>query len=595
MITSSLHGNNRLIRKTILRMFPSCFASTLTVSAALMVDTLLAGALLGQQAIAAVAIGLPAIGIFQSLTQTVTSGAGVKMAVFAGRGDHQQLNRTYSLGIAGTVLFALIFIALGLMLAEPLTMIFGGALNPAMAAQSALYLRAGCVCILAGSLDAFLSKTLALYGLQKYVFRSALISMLSNIAFSILFIRLLPDRLAITGLGAGTAIGGLMACLSSFHALKKQKVPLRFKIKNVQLNKLPEIMKLGFPTSASKLADNLVAGIINNLIVAAFGGDTTALAVYTAVEGVCGFADTAQTSLVSSTAPLLGVLYGSRDKNGILRTLREGFKLSLLVCIVWSILMYLLLPVFAAFYDMVGNPHFRAGVIACLLFAPLWIVMHLFIQLFESTEKSLAGLLYSSVPDSILYPLLLALLLPSAGFNGIWLAYNANALVFLLVLYLIFVIKNRSLKMNADHMLFLDESIRDNVPVMDLSIRSSNTDVTGISSQVHRFLKEQNASERTAYMTALCLEELAADLVEHTMQHNAQAAQSTIMDIKLFSDQDSLRIIIRNAAAPYNPLDFELNRSTFAKVGVKLAQKVARRIDYNYVYRLNIITIDIDK
>lgn len=64
MITSSLHGNNRLIRKTILRMFPSCFAATLTVSAALMVDTLLAGVLLGQQAIAAVAIGLPAIGIF---------------------------------------------------------------------------------------------------------------------------------------------------------------------------------------------------------------------------------------------------------------------------------------------------------------------------------------------------------------------------------------------------------------------------------------------------------------------------------------------------------------------------------------------------
>lgn len=255
----------------------------------------------------------------------------------------------------------------------------------------------------------------------------------------------------------------------------------------------------------------------------------------------------------------------------------------------------LLLPAFAGFYGMTGNPHFRAGVIACLLFAPLWIVMRLLIQLFEATEKSFTGLLYSSVPDSILYPILLALLLPSTGFNGIWLAYNANALVFLLVLYVIFVIRNRSLKMNADHMLFLDESIRDNVPVMDLSIRSSNTDVTGISSQVHHFLKEQNASKRTAYMTALCLEELAADLVEHTMQHNAQAAQSTIMDIKLFSDQDSLRIIIRNAAPPYNPLDFELNRSTFAKVGVKLAQKVARRIDYNYVYRLNIITIDIDK
>ena len=65
MIAQSLHGNNRLIRKTIWRMYPSSFAANLTVNIALMVDTLLAGFLLGQQAIAAVAIGLPAIGIFR--------------------------------------------------------------------------------------------------------------------------------------------------------------------------------------------------------------------------------------------------------------------------------------------------------------------------------------------------------------------------------------------------------------------------------------------------------------------------------------------------------------------------------------------------
>lgn len=81
MITAPLHENNRLIRKTIVRMFPSSFAANLTISIALMVDTLLAGALLGQQAIAAVAIGLPAIGIFQALTQTIVSGAAVKLTI----------------------------------------------------------------------------------------------------------------------------------------------------------------------------------------------------------------------------------------------------------------------------------------------------------------------------------------------------------------------------------------------------------------------------------------------------------------------------------------------------------------------------------
>ena len=32
-----------------------------------------------------------------------------------------------------------------------------------------------------------------------------------------------------------------------------------------------------------------------------------------------------------------------------------------------------------------------------------------------------------------------------------------------------------------------------------------------------------------------------------------------------------------------------------AKVGVKLAQRAARKIDYNYVYKMNIVTIEVDK
>ena len=62
MITISLHDNNRLIRKTIVRMFPSSFAATLTVGVALMVDTLLAGALLSVViSIIVLSIGAPGV------------------------------------------------------------------------------------------------------------------------------------------------------------------------------------------------------------------------------------------------------------------------------------------------------------------------------------------------------------------------------------------------------------------------------------------------------------------------------------------------------------------------------------------------------
>lgn len=205
------------------------------------------------------------------------------------------------------------------------------------------------------------------------------------------------------------------------------------------------------------------------------------------------------------------------------------------------------------------------------------------------------GILYSVVPDSVIFPLMLLLLLPTLKDTGLWITYGANGLVFLFLLYLLRSLKQKDRRMSVDRMLCLDESIRSNVPMLDVSIHSTNADAAFISTEVHEFLKKEQASGRTAYIAALCLEELAADFVAHVKEENPKASAREIMDIKLFSDETSLQIIIRNAAKRYNPLDFDLDDATFAKVGVKMAQKFARRIDYSYVYKMNTITIDLDK
>ena len=595
MITASLHENNRLIRKTILRVYPGSFAANLTVNVAMMVDTLLAGAILGQQAIAAVAIGLPAIGIFQSLLQTLVNGAGIKMAVHAGRGDRKKLNGTYSLGLMTTAILGLLFMLTCQLLAGQLTKIFGGAGNPASAAQAALYLRASAVCVLMGSLNNYLGRVLNLYGCQREIAIAALIAMVGNIVFSILYMSLLPAHLAIMGLGAGTWTGGTMACIFSATMIRRNQIPLRFRLKEADFAELPEMVRHGFPTTGNTLMDNVVAGIINNLIVTGFGGDTTALSVYTAVKGVITFSDTSLRSIQSSVSPLLGILYGSRDKSGIVRTVKEGFKLGAAAAFCWCGVLFLLLPGLAQLYGMGGNAQFRTGVIIGLVTTPLWLMIYIFTQAYEATEKAGRGLLFACVPDSLIYPVMLVLLMPSMGYNGIWISYNLCAAPFLVILYLIYAAKNKGLRLSWEDVLCLSQSLRDNVPVLDISIRADNSDVTGISGRIHRFLLDHGARLRTAYITALCLEELSVDFVEHTMQTQSGKEEQAIMDIKLFSDEDSLRIVIRNIAPRYNPLDFSLDGETFSKVGVKLVQKVSRRIEYNYVYRMNIVTIEVEK
>ena len=595
MLTASLHSSNRLVRKSVLRMFPASFAVSLTGSIGIMMDTLLAGSMISQSAIAAVAIGLPAIGIFQALTQTITSGAIIKMSIYSGRGDRDGVNRAFSMGILATVLTGLFFLAVCLRLAEPIAMVFGGSAAPAVAAQAALYIRGASVCVLMGSVNIFLSKTLTLYGLQGASFIAALIAVLGNVFFSILYIHLFPAELAIAALGVGTWCGGSLAVLLSILTIRVKKLPLHLSLKHLRLAELPSIIKLGLPTSGNNLADGVVAAVINNIIVRAFGGDTTALSTYTAVKGVVQFALTPILGTTVASAPLFGILYGARDRSAILRTLRESFKVGFCVSTAWSCVLIALLPFLGRFYGMQGDPTFRSGVIFCLLFMPLHLITRLFVQIYESTEKVATGLLFSIIPDSVIYPILLTLLIPSLGYWGIWISYIANTLPFMVILYLSRSVKYRSFHTNFDRLLCLDESVRDNVPMLDISIPAGNTDVTGISAQVHAFLSAEGASARTAYITALCLEEMAADFVTHIEQQDLRDANRTVMDLKLFSGDDSFRIIMRNAAKPYNPLDFRYDDATFAKIGVKMVQKFAKHIDYNYVYKLNIVTIDVAK
>ena len=590
MKNADFSKSNRLIRKSIMRTYPASFAATLAGSMSLMCDSLLAGSLINQLAIAAVAIGNPITGVFRALIQTIANGAGVRLTVCIGRNNKEEANRAHSLGVLGSVIFGLLLMLIALLFADMLVLLFGGSSNATAAKMAALYLRSCSPMILGSALNVYLGKVLAVFGCQKEAFLVSLAGVVTNILTSILFVKIFPAEIAIAGLGVGTAIGSLLQVVLFLLTMKLRRIPLKFRFCKFRLKEIVDVLKLGFPSSSNSLIDGLIAAVINNIILAGFGGDALALSIYSAVKGVFSFAQCAAMSCVMSAGPLFGLLYGARDKNGIRRTLGESFKIGLLFSVLWCGVLILLLPLLMKIYGMAGNPIVRSGVYVTFLFTPVLLALRVMTTLFESTERFSMGMLYSIVPDSVIYPLMLLVLLSIMGYTGIWISYGANGIVFFALLYLARTLRGRSGKMSFDRMICLDESVQDNAPRLDISIHANSEDISGISSRVHDFLKE-DCSEKTAYMSALCLEELAADFAAHT--ETEKASKREIMDIKLFVDESSVRLIIRNAAKRYNPLDFTLDPENFAKVGVKLVQKVARHIDYSYVYKMNIVTIDL--
>jgi Na+-driven multidrug efflux pump len=591
----AINTNNKLIRKTILSMFGGSLAAMVTSAIALMADTILAGAAFGKTAIAAVAIGTPIINIFQALTQTIINGASIRMNVSAGKGETKDVQSSFALGVLFSALMGVLFIIACQLFAGKLVIAFGGTEDFADMAE--LYLRGATGCIVFGTLNLFMSKTLALFGLQKIIFRSSFLAVFLNVIFSLILINVLPDNMAIMGLGCGTWMSGCVAALSSYFTLRKHNISLKLKIKDIKLSVVAKFFGHGIPSSGNNLADGVVSGIVNNIIVSGSANGVVMLSVFTAVKSIVTFATAIIQAINLSAAPLFGIMYGSRDKTGILRSLRESIRLAITALLICAVLVMATSVFWAKVYDMQGINAFYIGLAICMfIYLPLTAVVRITTQFFESLEKPLMGFMYSAIPDSVIFPVLLALLLPVLGYNGIWISYSLNAIPFIFGLYLLRSIKSKSAKLSYDRMLCIDEEIRDNVSKIDISINSDNQDVTFISEKVYTFLKGEGVEDKTAHTTALCLEEISADFVEHTDKTKTKKNGDIIMDIKLFSDKDMLRMIIRNEAPEYNPLDFvPAECEGTEKMGVRLAKKLAKNIHYSYVYKMNSVTIDINK
>ena len=134
--------------------------------------------------------------------------------------------------------------------------------------------------------------------------------------------------------------------------------------------------------------------------------------------------------------------------------------------------------------------------------------------------------------------------------------------------------------------------ISDRFAVLDVSIPTEADSVTFVAETLQKFFDENGISKKNAYISAICMEKIAADYLAHR-KSSGKPGKKSYMDIKAFCDDGRIELILRNYDVPYNPLVFENDDETFAKIGVTMVQKVAEDITYSYSYHLNIVSITI--
>ena len=587
---------NVLSANTVRKVMPSCMVYALVQSMTFMVDTIVAGHYLGSDAVAAVALGMPIIGLMLSFTGMILQGGFLKLLASMGRSDMEDYQRLFSLTLTFTFVVDFIFLAICIFGTGGVLSIAGSAKASLEAASlGRLYIQTACLMILFFSLGSLLQIVMATYGYQTDRMICSVICVIVNVAASMLFINILPEAIRIAGLGIGSALATLAQMITAWLMMKRRGIQVRYRFYPINRKNLVDsldMLRRGLPSSIDNMLDSASGSVVNHILLSTFADGTGVLALIAIVKTLWSVIRTVGRGTFYASEPLVGILHGGRDNEGIKKTFKAALKIGMTYAAGMAVLLIVFKNPLLTFYHVNGNADAHMGVILLVFGGFLAVFSFALNAVYESTGHLIFSLLVAVLPDSILYPLLIPVLGRSIGVTGVWLAMAFNFIPFFGVFYLVFVIVNRKFPLPLEKLLALKQD-EERTVVLDVSIPTEAKNVSFVSEQLQNFFLAHGAQRKVAYIAALSMEEIAADYLEHC-QAAGNVGKKSYMDIKAFRDTDKIEIILRNYDEPYNPLLFEREAESFSKIGVTMVQRFAKDITYSYSYHLNVVTVEIE-
>lgn len=587
--------NSKLLRRNIIQMLPACFSLSMVYVLMMMIDSLLAGKFTGTTGVAAVSIGAPAYLIFLSYLNAIMHGTELRMTWRLGRNDKEGLQRAFAGGVYFTMIMGIFLSVLVFLIARPLVMIFGGSKSTEEIVNLAiLYVKCCAWCISIQGVGGVFRSLLSVMGYQRDRMITNLTNVITNIIFSILFISLLPGPIKLMGLGIGSACAAAFDSAIAFILYKRHKFGLSLKPVMLKPDEIFDTMRSGCPSSLDNILDCIVSSIINRLVLGAFGSDGVMLSMVVVINNIRKIGRMPIQCMGYAASPLYGIAYSARDKSSLIDALKESCKIGLIITVIWEVILYFLSPVIFGVFNMNGNAIVQRGTVIVLISMPVFLIVYLLISFFESTKRFGLSIYMAAVPDSLVYPVLVALLIPVLKSDGIWYAMALNGIIVLLISYIIMMLVSKKIIVPAEILLFLDSSVKNANAVCEMTIHNIIEEAAGISEKVQNFFKDKNVSERIRMVSALAVEEIIVDMIKHPGMEEKREGKR-VMDVKIFEDDENVQILIRNIAPLYNPLANSDDKENETKDGIRLAQLLATDISYSYVYKMNIVNVLLNK
>ena len=582
---------------------PAMLMTNLSTLLLITVDGVVAGNLVGTDALASINIFYPVSVLTGAITMLASSAISISLATAMGKNDQAELDNVKGIALRAMILTAVVASIVQIPVVWLVIKSYG--LSDEIFAMTMQYAVGIMLCTPLGIVSSVGTYQLQIAGKMKVLMKLSLMEGIANLLFDLFFMGVLD--IGVAGAGFGTACANVLRCSATVIYMIRCTDMYKSSKKKVSIREVMELLGVGVPDSTNNLMLALQSYLIMKIILAAFGAPGGA------IKGVTTLCFSVANVLVSgvsaSVRPMMGLYAGGDDKEGLKILMRQGSILDF----IFGALAFLVIEIRPDWFYTINGVHDipDGGELAVRLYAPMIAIcgFTILIRMYLTNRKDSKYATVLTIVGNATLPLYGYILFKIAPAPFIFLSYPLTEITLFTLASLRYKYWKEKDRKEA-------EEKREDI-VFYMTVRPE--DAVEASRQIRKYADGHGINQKISYRVALCMEEMVAyaqqaektglkgkiniDKRLHEDMHKlkdddesvSQALATMLGDI---DDCVSVEIMVRfkgKDAAVFVAMDdgrciaLDKNEETDKLItnNYALMRKLAKSVEYQYILNMN--------
>lgn len=586
MASIKLSRNAVTVNKKYNEYFLPTVLTAMATNIAMIVDSMLAGNMLGKNSLAAINLMSPVAQLYFSLTILFGLGASSIISYAKGKRDNALANKVFTITFITIIALCVVLMGIGLPFGDSICSIF----TRDKELHSLLY--AYYIPFIVGS-PIYLLLMCSIH----FVRADARPKFASNIIISANVVNLILDlifmgplKMGVAGSSIATMTGYAVGfvIMSTHFIQKKSTLHFDFTIMkdiNGFFSSLGKMVTMGLSGALGTMLITVKMFFLNTLIQST--GGSAGLVSYTVCSSSQIFMSMFITGASQTMIPIVGVCLGEKDFDGVKYAFMKAFKILTIASIVITLFIWAAPETIIKMFgvtspsDIAGTvPALRINALSFIGLAYSFLLLYYYMAIRKRAISTTISVLNGI---GILIPAAL-ILAKFFGLTGIWLSLvvaQVGTLIVVLIIDFVIIKKSNGKYKN----ILLLEDIEDN-ELLSLSFKGTYENASGVSLYLTSFLTSNGIEKNIANRVAVSVEEIALEATERMKSKKKDAD----IDIRIFADKDNMIVSIRDNGDEFNP-NYYIGDDEISPL--KVIKSISKNIEYTRTLGFNrtIITL----